>query len=118
MNVSSSNIFFFKLVAKQKKKRGMSRSRNLDVAFEANGNKPLPIEFDITLETFKPVGPNGSMFTRFIGNMIGLRLPPYYRTWNDVPSEFKTSLMRRLRVNIYKYLIIYNFCMISDSFSF
>ncbi|KAI3715862.1 hypothetical protein L6452_22850 [Arctium lappa] len=59
--------------AKQKKKRGKSRSRNLDIAFEANGKNPLPVEFDVKEGTYKPVGKN---------------------TKN---TQFKQSIIRRLR---------------------
>ncbi|KAI3746047.1 hypothetical protein L6452_08465 [Arctium lappa] len=81
----------------KKKNRGMSRSKNLDIAFEANGNKPLPIEFDLIEDTYKPVGSYASKLTRYLGNLIGYSASPHHRSWNEVYPEFKTSIIRRLR---------------------
>lgn len=78
----------------------MSVSKNVDIAFEANGFKPLPIMFDVTEGTYKPIGRHASKFTRYIGNMIGHGASPYHRSWNEVCPEFKKSIIRRLRVNI------------------
>ena len=78
----------------------MSKSKNLDIAFRANGDKPLPIEFDVKDNTYKPIGPNAKMFIRYLGNMIGYGTSPYRRSWNNVSPEFRTSIIRRLRVII------------------
>ncbi|KAJ9555866.1 hypothetical protein OSB04_010480 [Centaurea solstitialis] len=85
--------------SKPKKKRGMSTSKNLDVAFRANGDKPLPVEFDVTDKTFKPIGPgnNAALFTRYLENLIGHGTSPYHRSWNNVSPEFRMSIIRRLR---------------------
>ncbi|KAJ9543054.1 hypothetical protein OSB04_022761 [Centaurea solstitialis] len=78
------------------KKRGISRSANLEAAFKANGGRPLPIGFDKTEDTYKAVGQNSNMFIRYIGNLVGIHIPPYYSSWDDVPNEYKMGILPRI----------------------
>lgn len=76
-------------------------------AFDANGRKPLPIEFDeYDQYTYQPVGENHTMFTRYIGNYIGNHIPMHYENWDSVPENLKMALLPSLEVNIYYYLFI------------
>lgn len=75
------------------KVRGKSNGANLREAWENNGEKPLPIEFDISdQKTARPVGKHASKFSNLVGRTVGSEIPKYYKSWKDVPDETKAGI--------------------------
>ncbi|KAL4579492.1 hypothetical protein LXL04_015641 [Taraxacum kok-saghyz] len=84
-------------IAKTKNKRGVSKSKNLEIAWKANGSRPLPVEFDISYEgTYYPLGKNGTMMNSLIRTLVRTHIPPYYFTWDLVPDEDKARILPRV----------------------
>ncbi|KAJ9538029.1 hypothetical protein OSB04_030762 [Centaurea solstitialis] len=78
------------------RKRGRGRSRDLKLiqAYDNNGKRPLPIEFDVNDQhTYQPIGDNDSLFIRFIGNWIGNNIPMCYVSWDSVPKNKKIGMI-------------------------
>ncbi|KAJ9547179.1 LOW QUALITY PROTEIN: hypothetical protein OSB04_019722 [Centaurea solstitialis] len=78
------------------RKRGRGRSRDLKLiqAYDNNGKRPLPIEFDVNDQhSYQPIGDNDSLFIRFIGNWIGNNIRMCYVSWDSVPKNKKIGMI-------------------------
>ncbi|GJT31322.1 formin-like protein 18 [Tanacetum coccineum] len=66
--------------------------------YSLGGKKKLPIKFDVLdQKTVKPVGENNHNFTGLIGNEIERVVPFCFKSWEDVPDKYKTTLWPTLK---------------------
>ncbi|GJR70494.1 hypothetical protein Tco_0016559 [Tanacetum coccineum] len=78
--------------------RKRARDGELKKTFRLGGKKKLPIKFDVLdQKTVKPVGENNHNFTGLIGNEIERVVPFYFKSWEDVPDKYKTTLWPTLK---------------------
>ncbi|GJU35689.1 formin-like protein 18 [Tanacetum coccineum] len=80
------------------KARKRARDGELKKKFRLGGKKKLPIKFDVLdQKTVKPVGENNHNFTGLIGNEIERVVPFCFKSWEDVPDKYKTTLWPTLK---------------------
>lgn len=87
----------------------MTSNRVIRRAFKANGNRPLPISFDVDdLATYKAVGTWSSQFSSLLGEVVS-PLPFDCDKWEQIPEPFMAHIFPALEV-----LIVYFICILID----
>lgn len=75
----------------------------LKPTWEANGKRPLPLEFDGI--TFTPVGPTSTLLTREASLYMVRNIPLDKESWKKVPEAEKNAMYTHLQVNyLYNYI--------------
>ncbi|KAJ9542126.1 hypothetical protein OSB04_028632 [Centaurea solstitialis] len=77
------------------KRRGKGKNLNLKPMWEANGKRPLPLEYDGT--TFTPVGPTSTLLTREASLYMVRNIPLDKESWKKVPEAEKNALYTHLQ---------------------
>ncbi|KAJ9559778.1 hypothetical protein OSB04_004938 [Centaurea solstitialis] len=78
------------------KRRGKGKNLNLKPTWEANGKRPLPLEYDGT--TFTPVGPTSTLLlTREASLYMVQNIPLDKEYWKKVPEAEKNALYTHLQ---------------------
>ena len=84
----------------------MTSNRVIRRAFKANGNRPLPIGFDIDdLGTFTAVGRWAPQFSSLLGELV-CPLPFDCEHWEQIPEPFMAHIFPALQVLIVYYICI------------
>ena len=91
-------ISFAAPIGRSKATRQDSRSLDLDRLITANGGNPLPMIFDKEGGTWRAVGEHHAKFNNWIGQQTRDFVPPYYPSWDRVPSALKDRIIRGVQV--------------------
>ena len=96
IRLTNSILYFTASIGQSHSKatRQESRSLDLDRLIAANGGKPFPIEFDKEGGTWKAVGLHHGKFNNWIGQVTRDFVPPFYSSWEKVPSSLKQRILQ------------------------
>lgn len=95
--------FFIIIEAVPSRRRGKAKNLALTPTWEANGKRPLPLEFDdITATT---VGPIHDLFIREVGGYIERDISLDRGSWKKVSPAEKNAMYEHLMVSyLYNYI--------------
>lgn len=84
----------------------MTSNRVIRRAYKANGNRPLPISFDIDdLGTFSAVGTWSTQFSSLLGELVS-SIPFDCEKWEQIPRPFMAHIFPALEVLIVCFICI------------
>jgi hypothetical protein len=99
-SVTNFSISCINVAQPKLKTRGEGRNIKLHKKFQNNGKRPLPIDVSDEGDGYRFVGENSSDFIRLISNEVKRIAPFYYKSWQSVPNQYKTSIYTTLFVSI------------------